>query len=255
MENLEVRAKSFTIKWVNATAGADIMWEVKPLKRSINLGIYRSNKNDIHSSKSQTPVSLNSSNINQGSSPALTSRSAPGLAGTPGSENITLDEVNQVPKKLFGVYKQQNMKESTDSLNSISTNNNSNSNTTINGNSSTSDLGSEAPHNGSSASVNGHRMSVSAPSRKRSESLSSNKNSGSAALEEKMDKYLVREDWIGKIEGDELKMGTFHVKVEGLYAFVFDNTFSRHKAKTIMFNQYIENGDNEHASLPKRPPQ
>ncbi|GMF08096.1 unnamed protein product [Ambrosiozyma monospora] len=92
-------------------------------------------------------------------------------------------------------------------------------------------------------------MSVSSSSRKRSESLSSNKNSGSAALEEKMDKYLVREDWIGKIEGDELKMGTFHVKVEGLYAFVFDNTFSRHKAKTIMFNQYIENGDNEHASM------
>ncbi|GMF12835.1 unnamed protein product [Ambrosiozyma monospora] len=154
------------------------MWEVKPLKRSINLGIYRSNKNDIHSSKSQTPTSFNSSNNNLGSNPNSASRSASGSVSTPGSENITLDEVNQVPKKLFGVYKQQNMKESTDSLNSIGTNNNSNSNTTLNGNTSTSDLGSGAPHNGSSASVNGHRMSVSSSSRKRSESLSSNKNSG-----------------------------------------------------------------------------
>lgn len=41
METLEIHSKSFLIKWVNAPNNSTITWQVKPLKKSINVGLFR----------------------------------------------------------------------------------------------------------------------------------------------------------------------------------------------------------------------
>lgn len=43
METLEVHSKDFLVKWVHASDNCSIVWQVKPLKKSINFGIYRKN--------------------------------------------------------------------------------------------------------------------------------------------------------------------------------------------------------------------
>lgn len=43
METLEVHSKDFLVKWVHAPDNCTIDWQVKPLKKSINFGIYRKN--------------------------------------------------------------------------------------------------------------------------------------------------------------------------------------------------------------------
>lgn len=41
MERLEIHSKSFLIKWVNAGENSVINWQVKPNKKSINVGLFR----------------------------------------------------------------------------------------------------------------------------------------------------------------------------------------------------------------------
>lgn len=48
METLEAHSKSHLIKWVDAPGGSLITWQVKPIKKSINFGIFR------HSQKSRS---------------------------------------------------------------------------------------------------------------------------------------------------------------------------------------------------------
>ncbi|KAG7843011.1 hypothetical protein KL942_000107 [Ogataea angusta] len=199
MENFEVRAKSFTIKWVNAPDNSTVKWELKPLKRSVNFGIYEYSKADF---------------------PAPST--APNSSSTTLSENLSLDEVNEVPHKMFGVL-HQNLRDSFESL------------------ASQSQATPSAPNDASTGSLPRQNtgLSTSFEKRKRSESVSSLHDSRNL-LEEKIDKHLVKKEWIGRCQGDELVTGTFEVGSGSLFAFIFDNTFSRHKAKTIMFNQYIE---------------
>lgn len=40
METLEIHSKSFVIKWVTTSEGSTITWQVKPIKKSINFGLY-----------------------------------------------------------------------------------------------------------------------------------------------------------------------------------------------------------------------
>ncbi|KAG7726816.1 hypothetical protein KL933_003099 [Ogataea haglerorum] len=199
MENFEVRAKSFTIKWVKAPDNSVVKWELKPLKRSVNFGIYEYNKADF---------------------PAAST--APNSSSTTLSENLSLDEVNEVPHKMFGVL-HQNLREFFESLASQTPD---------------TPLTPNGPSTGPLPRQD-TAISTSSEKRKRSESLSSLHDSRTL-LEEKLDKHLVKKEWIGRCQGDELVTGTFEVGSGSLFAFIFDNTFSRHKAKTIMFNQYIE---------------
>ncbi|CDK24497.1 unnamed protein product [Kuraishia capsulata CBS 1993] len=131
MENLEVRPKSFIIKWINAPDNSKIKWEVKPLKKSVNFGIYVSNS----------------------------------------KFEIDLNQVHEFDRQR------------------------SNSVTTISSNSS---------------------------------------------LEERLGSRLTKVEWVGKCNGNELIQGTVNVETGHLYAFVFDNTFSKTTGKKILFNQYIE---------------
>lgn len=44
METLEIHSKAHLIKWVEAPGGSVISWQVKPIKKSINFGIFRHSK-------------------------------------------------------------------------------------------------------------------------------------------------------------------------------------------------------------------
>ncbi|QBM86023.1 Pleckstrin-likey domain-containing protein [Metschnikowia aff. pulcherrima] len=54
METLEVQAKDFLVKWVNAPENSSIKWQVKSLKKSVNFAIYQ--KVDFISSSSETEL-------------------------------------------------------------------------------------------------------------------------------------------------------------------------------------------------------
>ncbi|KAH3664107.1 hypothetical protein OGAPHI_004821 [Ogataea philodendri] len=201
MENFEVRAKSFTIKWVNVPDNCLVKWELKPLKRSVNFAIYEYNRADL---------------------PAPTT--APNSSSTTTSENLSLDEVNEVPHKMFNLL-HQNLRDSVDSINSQ------------NG------VSPSTPTDQSAASLSRSSSLSTLPAgteRRRRSDSSISVNDPRSSLEDKIDKHLAKKQWIGRCEGDKLTTGTFEVETGSLFAFIFDNTFSRHKAKTIMFNQYIE---------------
>ncbi len=42
METLEIHGRSFLLKWVNAEENSEIHWQLKPVKKSVNFGIYKS---------------------------------------------------------------------------------------------------------------------------------------------------------------------------------------------------------------------
>lgn len=44
METLEIHSKDFLVKWVRVPDSCSIVWQVKPLKKSISFGIYRKNE-------------------------------------------------------------------------------------------------------------------------------------------------------------------------------------------------------------------
>ncbi len=46
METLEIHSKAFLLKWVNASPGQTIHWQLKPSKKSINFGLYTHSEDD-----------------------------------------------------------------------------------------------------------------------------------------------------------------------------------------------------------------
>src|SRR5262245_34156022 len=60
------------------------------------------------------------------------------------------------------------------------------------------------------------------------------RNDASTALEQLRQKGLIPIMWHGKCEGDKVTMGTYDVPANqgGMYALVFDNTFSKQVSKT-----------------------
>lgn len=46
METLEIHSKDYLVKWVYAPDNSTLAWQAKPLKKSINFGIYRKDGND-----------------------------------------------------------------------------------------------------------------------------------------------------------------------------------------------------------------
>ncbi|GME71849.1 unnamed protein product [[Candida] boidinii] len=243
MENLEVRAKSFFIKWINAPDNSTIKWEVKPMKRSINFGIYRY-KNDKtisnNSSNDQSTNTLNSlSNTNKShssSSSSIPTNSTPVLNKklNNSTHKLSLDEVNELPKKIFDSL-QKNPSDNTTNNNS---NNNNNDNDSANRN---HEISKKESFNGGLPRLNNNNSPINNQHNFHQHSHSD--------LEDRMDKHLVKEQWIGRCQGDELITGAFTVNTGGLYAFVFDNTFSRTKGKKIMFNQYIESFEDDTDSI------
>lgn len=179
METLEVHAKDFLVKWVNAPENCTIVWQVKPLKKSINFGIYR--KND-------SSASLD----------APTGESESELPSTPQSEVSN-------PTRL-------------DSLTSVG-----------------------RMRSQSVASVNKITELGAYKTKSRSSTFTSNLTNS--------DLTLVKNYY--KLVPDELVKGTFDIKKGGMYAFIFDNLFSKTIAKKVYFSsKFVGGGDT--SSLDRR---
>lgn len=155
METIDVHSKSFVVKWIQVPDNSTVIFQLKPIKRSINFSVYRSLTPDFHS------------NAN---SPAL----------KPQSDGAGISESN----------------------------------------------------NSSSTSL----------SRKRSNS--------SLSLEDKLKQSaLVKVHSYGTLNGNLLFKNELKVEKGGVFAFIFDNTFSKSYSKKVLFNKFfLETNDN-----PNRP--
>lgn len=196
-ESFEIRSKSFTVKWVSVPANSRIKWLIRPLKNSINLGVYEQKQNFSSANDVST---ANASTFSTGF-----------LNSSSKLENLNVDQVNQIPHRFF----------SSAPINSLAD--------PITKNDSRPGL-----NQSKSYSLNSSSSSLSSSSRLLNSSLSS------MLLEEKLDKHLKKVKWIGRCSGDALKSGILQTQEGGLYAFVFDNTFSKTKAKTVLFEYDVQ---------------
>ncbi|CAN6616081.1 oxysterol-binding protein homolog 3 [Trichomonascus vanleenenianus] len=93
----------------------------------------------------------------------------------------------------------------------------------------------EPETSGNAASVGNRERSSSWKSRERSASMSS------MSIDERMLRNgLSKVYWHGKCVADELIRGSYKVDRSGMYALVFDNTFSKTTGKTVLFSQRVE---------------
>lgn len=281
METFEVRSKSFTIKWVKAPDNTYIRWELKPLKRSINLGIYRYNSRDEISESSASAQSAGASSASavygsENTSASVISEprdrasasnlSASWEAADPQAdgagddksakavksaqlfsrENISVDAVNRVPRKLFSTIHKTFFStaagERGASKEVLAHSADADADAQVQAH-----VPEEAPAGAARERPFPSAHSTESSQRKprhRSESRSSlisfNRVS---SLEERIDRHLTQEKWVGSCAGDEFISRAFRVERGGLFAFVFDNTFSRTKAKKVMFTQWVEDGE------------
>lgn len=171
METLEVHAKDFLVKWVNAPDNCSIVWQVKPLKKSINFAIYRKNESvspfdDAAYSSDSKP----SSQSQDASTTAASRLESLGSSGRLRSPSVT--SVNKITE--LGAYK----------------------------------------------------------TKSRSSTFTSNLNNS--------DLTLVKNYY--KLIPGEMVKGTFEIKRGGMYAFTFDNTFSKTISKKIFFSSKILGG-------------
>lgn len=178
METLEVHSKDFLVKWVHAPDDCSIAWQVKPLKKSINFGIYRKNdqlnlfdpcvgeiSDSVRSETSTGSPSVEAS----GSSTAF-----PDLApsSTSRMRSPSVASVNKITE--LNVYR----------------------------------------------------------TRSRSSTFSSNLSNS--------DLTLVKNYY--KLVPGELVRGTFEVTKGGMFAFIFDNSFSKTISKKVLFTSAIIGG-------------
>ncbi|QPG75333.1 hypothetical protein FOA43_002686 [Brettanomyces nanus] len=263
METFEVRSKSFTIKWVDAPDNSVIRWELKPLKRSINLGIYRHNKPEppttasSSQSRDRSVTELSNESTGSLSTHAVDSVTDNNAADSFSmSENLSVDTVNRVPRKMFNAMHENFFSSdpmaatasnpaiaitraatstAMTSLTTISALSNT-QNGAVDGDSANKPTISSKRKSSSASLASKNRLRRRASSRS---SIRSNDGTDSN-LDEHIDHHLIREKWVGRCAGDEFVSDAFHVTSGGLFAFVFDNTFSRTKAKKVMFGQWVE---------------
>lgn len=169
METLEIHSKDFLVKWVHAPDNCSIVWELKPLKKSINFGIYK--KSDF-----STSTDL--------------------LAGE-------LLDRNNAPERPMAPFS-----DSSDTMDSIAMN---------------------RMRSQSVASVNQITELSTYKTKSRSSTFSSNLNSSNLVPIKKYNKL---------IPGELLK-GTFEITKGGMFAFIFDNSFSKTTSKKVLFSSTI----------------
>lgn len=169
-ETFEIRSKAFTIKWVDVPPNCKVDWRIRPLKNSINLGIYQQKSENIDQNYNSNGVSHSMELI----------------------ENLSNDEVNQLPYRFF-----QNKDQTRTSI--------------------------DLP-----------------PSSKKSNNAINTSNSAGVSLEFNLEKHLTKFKWIGRCPSDTIQRDTIESVNGGLFAFVFDNTFSKTKAKTVIFEYEIK---------------
>ncbi|WPK27788.1 hypothetical protein PUMCH_005188 [Australozyma saopauloensis] len=89
MESLEIQAKDFLVKWVTAHEHSSMVWQIKPLKRSVNFAIYR---------KKDVPAAENGGD--SGAIGAENSRLNTNLSSSVNGSQTTLDTPPSTPLEL-----------------------------------------------------------------------------------------------------------------------------------------------------------
>ncbi|KAK6465254.1 Oxysterol-binding protein-domain-containing protein [Scheffersomyces coipomensis] len=166
METLEIHSKDFLFKWVHAPDNSIIDWQVKPLKKSIGLAIYRKDEESLHHNGDNTPE-------NDSSIPPIQPPSSSLNSSRMRSTSVT--SVNQI-------------------------------------NSSTSSFKSKS----------------------RSSTFSTNLINSDLVLIKNYHKLIA----------NELVHGKFEVTKGGMYAFIFDNSFSKTTGKKVFFSSKIIESSN-----------
>lgn len=181
METLEIHSKDFLVKWVYLPEGSSIVWQVKPLKRSINFGIYR--KNDL--------PSASDSNSDASERPRLDVLPASGQL-----DGISPPAIQHSDSSQTTLSKLRLRSSSVASVNQIT------------------------------------ELSV-YKTKSRASTFSSNLSNS--------DLTLVKNYY--KLIPGELVKGTFEAPKGGMYAFIFDNSFSKTTSKKVFFSSKIVGGD------------
>jgi len=180
METIDIHSKSFVVKWIQVPDNSNVIFQLKPIKRSINFSIYRSLSSGVYSTSNSPalkPVDISS-------------------AGTDSS-------IPQLPPQQHQSQAQQLAQQ-------------------------------EISNNSSSTSLN----------RKRSNSTIS--------LEDKLrQSALVKVHSYGTLNGNQLFKHEFKVEKGGVFAFIFDNTFSKSYSKKVLFNKFFLEAPS--TSNPERP--
>lgn len=82
METIDIQNKSFVVRWVKCARGDTINYQVKPLKKSIELGIYKHLKNDTHEHLSSVHIAPDVHALLDYTTKTLYSRSNPTLTSS-----------------------------------------------------------------------------------------------------------------------------------------------------------------------------
>lgn len=159
MDTIDVQSKSFVVKWIQIPDKSTVVFQLKPIKKSVGFSIYKSTTSHV--------------NNNGGSTDTLSSPAG--------------NELKEGENHRKSIY--------------------------MSNNSSTSSL-----------------------QRKRSSSnLSQN-----LSLEERLQKSsLVKVQSYGTLQGNEVFQNELTVEEGGIFAFIFDNTFSKSNSKKVLFNKFI----------------
>lgn len=97
METLEIHSKDFLVKWVHVPEDSSIVWQAKPLKKSINFAVYRKKTNsDIESAKADLTESSKPFDDLLHSIQKSSSDLSLGAAGAPRLRSGSVASVNQI---------------------------------------------------------------------------------------------------------------------------------------------------------------
>lgn len=84
METIDVHSRSFAVKWIHIPAGGHVIFQLKPVKRSISFGVYKSTEQKT-SSRTHSPYAAGGNSNNSSSQSLHRKRSASTL-------NVPLEE-------------------------------------------------------------------------------------------------------------------------------------------------------------------
>ncbi|EDO14828.1 hypothetical protein Kpol_339p15 [Vanderwaltozyma polyspora DSM 70294] len=90
METLDVQSRSFVVRWVKCASGDTVDYQVKPLKKSIELGIYKRLKNSVDAQSVSVHIAPDTQALLDYTTKALLSRS------TTSSYNNVTNQENRV---------------------------------------------------------------------------------------------------------------------------------------------------------------
>lgn len=173
METLEIQSKDFLVKWIYAQDNCSIVWEAKPLKKTINFGIYK--KNEFNNSADSL--------------------------GTYATDSGNTQEQNAIPnfvdpfETLDPTRMDRKRSPSVTTVNKIT------------------------------------ELSV-FKSKSRSASFTNSLTNSNLSLLKNYQRLIP----------GELVKGTFEVSKGGMFAFIFDNSFSKTTSKKVLFSSTIVNG-------------